>query len=85
MLESKLQSTIIKTLEEKGYYLIKVIRANKNGIPDLIVLKGGKTLFIEAKAEKGVLSKLQAFRIEELARHGFETLIVNSLSQIEKL
>jgi len=43
--EQKVQSKRIKDLEKEGYYVIKLIKTNKNGIPDLIALH----------PEKGVL------------------------------
>ena len=38
MTEQQIQSKRIKELEEQGYYVIKLIQTNKNGIPDLIAL-----------------------------------------------
>jgi Holliday junction resolvase len=72
MLESKLQSKIIKKLELNGFYVVKIIRANKSGFPDLLVLKDGKTVFIEVKQPKGVVSELQKLRKKQLEEQGFE-------------
>lgn len=72
MLESKLQSKIIKKLESNGFYVVKIIRANKSGFPDLLVLKDGKTTFIEVKQPKGVVSELQKLRKKQLEEQGFE-------------
>jgi len=46
-----------------------------NGIPDLMALKDGKTMFIEVKTPKGILSELQKIRIEQLRKQGFEVKI----------
>lgn len=46
-----------------------------NGIPDLMALKDGKTMFIEVKKPKGILSELQKIRIEQLRKQGFEVKI----------
>jgi len=74
MKEQGYQNKIIRRLEEKGYYVIKLIKTNKNGIPDLVALKDGcKPLFIECKTERGKVSKLQEFRLKELKNRGFET------------
>jgi Holliday junction resolvase len=70
MLESKLQAKLIKQYEKEGYYVIKVIRANKSGIPDLLLIKDGVASWVEVKAERGVLSPMQKHRIEELQRAG---------------
>lgn len=77
MLESKIQAKIIKRFTDAGYLVIKLIKTSKNGIPDLMALKDGKTLFIEVKRPLlGKLSKVQEYRIKELKEYGFETLIL---------
>ena len=80
MRESQIQSKKIKELEAQGYYVIKLIKTNKNGIPDLIAIpKNSNVLFVEVKAEKGRVSPLQHFRIEELENHGIKTEIYKPL------
>ncbi len=80
MRESQIQSKKIKDLEAQGYYVIKLVKTNKNGIPDLIAIpKNSDVLFVEVKAEKGRVSPLQQFRIEELKKHGIETEIYKPL------
>lgn len=75
MSEAAYQSKLIKELEAKGYYVLKLIRTNKNGIPDLLALKPDDVLFIEVKGIKGVLSPLQKYRIQELINNGFKAEI----------
>lgn len=76
MRESQIQSKKIKELEAQGFYVIKLVKTNKNGIPDLIAIpKNSDVLFVEVKAEKGRVSPLQQFRIEELENHGIKTEI----------
>ena len=77
ILESKIQAKIINYYESKGYYVIKLIKTNKNGIPDLICLKDGKAFFVEVKSEKGKVAPLQKFRHEELLKFGFETIVLD--------
>ncbi len=77
MTEQQIQSKKIKELEDQGYYVIKLMKTNKNGIPDLLVLpKNSDAFFIEVKKEGGVLSKLQEYRINELNKHGLQTQIL---------
>lgn len=77
MLESKIQAKIIKRYTDQGYFVVKLIKTSKNGIPDLMVLKDGKVLFVEVKRPIiGKLSKVQEYRIKELKKYGFETLIL---------
>jgi Holliday junction resolvase len=78
MLESKFQSKIIKRLEADGYYVIKLIKTNKNGIPDLLALKENEIYFVEVKGVKGVLSEIQKYRIEELQKLGFKVEVIKN-------
>lgn len=76
MTEQQIQAKKIKELEENGYYVIKLVKTNKNGIPDLIAIpKNSDVLFIEVKTDVGRLSKLQEYRIKELNNHGIKTQI----------
>jgi len=80
MKESQIQSKKIKELEAQGYYVIKLIKTNKNGIPDLIAIpKNSDVLFIEVKGPKGSTSHLQDWRMEELEKHGIKTEIYKPL------
>jgi Holliday junction resolvase len=79
MTEQQYQTKIIKEYEAKGWYVLKLIRTNKVGIPDLLCLKDKeKPLFIEVKAMNGVLSKLQEFRIDELNSFNFDAVVLKS-------
>ena len=73
MTEQQLQTKKIKELEAQGYYVIKLTRTNKNGIPDLIAIPpGSDVLFVEVKAPNGKLSALQEYRIKELKSYGIK-------------
>ena len=74
--ESQVQSKIIKELESKGYYLIKLIKTNKNGIPDLLAVRKNEIYFIEVKRKDGKLSKIQEYRIRELESKGFKVDVI---------
>lgn len=77
---SKHQTKIINEYKKRGYYVINLIKTNKNGLPDLLCLKDGeKPLFIECKEKSDTLKPLQEFRIKELKKLGFEAFISKSL------
>lgn len=72
MTEQQIQSKRIKQLEKEGYYVLKLIKTNKNGIPDLLALHPTKgVLFSEVKTPTGKVSDLQKFRLNELRKQGF--------------
>ena len=76
MTEQQIQSKRIKELEADGYYVIKLIKTNKNGIPDLLAIPpNAGVLFSEVKTPSGVVSKLQEYRHKELTNKGFNVEI----------
>lgn len=70
--EQAYQNKVIKALEERGYYVLKLITTNKNGIPDLLALKQCEVWFIEVKARGGRISPLQEYREKELKKKHFK-------------
>lgn len=75
---SKYQSKIIKQYEEKGWYVINLIKTNKNGISDLLCLKDGfRPLFIECKEPKDTLKTLQEYRLKEVKKYGANSIVLH--------
>lgn len=74
-LESKIQAKIIKRLTQEGWLCVKLIKTNCNGIPDILCLKDGKSMFVEVKRESGVLSELQKVRINQLKKQNFDVRV----------
>lgn len=70
------QKEIIKEYEDNGYLVLKTIRLNKSGYPDIIALKGGKAIFIEVKEANDILKPLQKKRIDELILKGFTAFCI---------
>jgi hypothetical protein len=69
---SKFQTKIIEEYQAKGYLVLKTIRLNVNGYPDLICTKPTEpTIFIEIKEAKDTLKPLQKLRIDQLNELGF--------------
>lgn len=90
MLESAIQSKIIEKVEAKGCLAIKIMRANKNGIPDLCILTpNGRVVFIEVKKPGGIASKLQEYYIGFIRKLGIPAAICYSwedaVAMVDKL
>ena len=76
MTEQQIQDKRIKELEGQGYFVIKLIVTNKNGIPDLLAIPPeSNVLFSEIKKPDGKISRLQEFRMKQLSDHGCKTEI----------
>ena len=77
--ESSYQKTLIKQFESEGYLVLKLIQVQKAGYPDLLLMKpNGEIRFVEVKAKRGRLSKIQKYRIDELKRLGFDVEVAKS-------
>ena len=68
---SKFQTNTIKKLKKQGWKVLKIIRLNESGYPDLLALKQGQAIFIECKEKNDTLKPLQLFRMNELSEIGF--------------
>lgn len=79
MLESLIQKKIIDHAKKHGWFVVKTIKLNIAGMPDILLFKAGQTIFIEVKTEKGVQSELQKLRQSQLRAQGFVCEVVRSL------
>ena len=88
MLESALQSKIIKWLESEGHYTVRVLTASKAGTPDLIVCVKGSGRFIGIEVKRpsgGVVSPLQKHHIEKIQKAGGIAGVVRSVECVKDL
>jgi len=83
MEECKIEKRLIKQVEKIGG---KAYKWNPNGVigvPDrMVLLPGGKVIFIELKAPGKKLRKIQEHRAKELRELGFQ---VECLDTVEKV
>ena len=85
MSESKLQSKILKWLKDRGFWVIKTIVTNRNGVPDIIACApDGKFVAIEVKFGKNTASKLQHWNIGELTKNNAIAFIAYDLETVEE-
>lgn len=75
-LESDIQARIIARLKAEGWLCVKLVSTNLPGIPDLLMLKDGKARFIEVKRPGNKPEPLQAYRIAQLRKAGFEVEVL---------
>ena len=79
--EQQIQKKITTQLEKDGYLVLKIIKCNKSGYPDLIAVKQNDTLFVEVKRPKGKLSELQKVRIEDMKQRGINVVVWTAYKQ----
>ena len=86
MAESKIQKQIIDYLESKGYYVVKVILANKRGVPDILFCKDGMFNAIEVKdtGKSKNVTELQKHHINLIQRSGGFAMVADSLELVKQ-
>ena len=91
MRERDIERALIKRVKEVGGEVRKVVWQGRRGAPDRLVLlpkkrrKARPLVFVELKAPKGKVSRLQALEHEILAHYGVRVVVVNSIEQIEEV
>ena len=87
--EKQVQSEIMKYIRSYGWYCIKVMKANENGVSDLLACVAGKFISIEVKAEKYVndpwkqASSWQKLQLARVQQAGGQATVVASLEQFK--
>ena len=77
--ESEIQKkSVIDYAVTLGYVVYKIKSTNKNGVPDVLLLKNEKAIFIEVKSENGVLTCQQQARIKEITDQNICVAVVHS-------
>ena len=81
ILESSIQSKIIKWLKSDGYFVTKLMGTSTNGIPDVLAIKNGKTIFVEVKRPGRKAEPLQEYRMKELNMKGALAFVAHSVEE----
>ena len=93
--ESKIQKDIIEYLEkDRGAYVLKIVKANKAGVPDIVFClpthtttqdgtTSGQFWGIEVKRKGEVASKLQKYHLQLIRNSGGRAFVAYSVLDVE--
>lgn len=85
MNESRIEERIRQGVKKRGGRAYKFVSPGLAGVPDRIVLiPGGKAVFVELKAPGEELRPLQEKRAKEIQALGFEFYKIDSLAGVEE-
>lgn len=85
MAEQKIQADILNLLKAKGAYTVKVMAANRNGVPDILACYKGHFIAIEVKNKGNKATPLQLANIEQIKEQGGYAIVAYSTYQVELL
>lgn len=83
--ERALVDQMLKYLKKIGAYTIKTADKFTSGIPDLIICYQGRTIFVEVKTIKGVVSEIQKYTLSQIAKRDCEAYVVRSLETLKEI
>lgn len=73
MKESDYERMLVQGVKHLGGRAYKWVSPGNNGVPDrIVILPGGRVVFVEMKTEKGRLSEQQKVQIKRLSELGCE-------------
>lgn len=84
--EAKIQTAILKYL--KGLpdtWCFKVMSANINGVPDLVICHQGRFIALEVKSPTGKTSAIQDYQIDRIRLAGGQAHVVRSVDEAKFL
>ena len=80
------QKFISDYLDSIGAYSVKVIKANRAGVPDILCCLpslGGRLVGVEVKKKGGVVSALQKYHIKQINDAGGLGLVAYSVQDVK--
>ena len=84
MKESEIEARLVRMVRELGGLCLKFVSPGCAGVPDrIIVLPGGRVIFVELKTEYGSLRNLQRYYIGELRERGADVRVLKGLEQVK--
>ncbi len=84
--EKRTDRILSSMVKSRGGRVIKLSDPNSSGLPDrLILLPGGRTLFVEVKSEGRKLTPLQKFTHIKLRGLGFEVHMAEKYEDLEEI
>ena len=84
MKESTIEAKLVRMVRELGGLCFKFVSPGNPGVPDrLIILPGGRVVFVELKTEVGRLATIQTWQLEEMRRRGADVRVLKGLEQVK--
>lgn len=87
--EAQVLAQVRAYLEVTGWLVMRIHQSlgSKPGLPDLICLKDGRTIYVECKSQRAgaKLSGPQEIMRQEIERHGGVYVVARSIEDVERV
>lgn len=83
MTEARIEQALTDGIRKEGGWCIKLVSPGNAGVPDrLVLLPGGKVIFVELKTDTGRPSMLQRYVIKRLMKLGMDVRILYGIKAV---
>ena len=84
MKESAIEAWMVRAVRSRGGLCYKWVSPGTTGVPDrIVILPGGRTIYVELKTEVGRLSEIQKHIHAELRKRGADVRTLYGLDQVK--
>lgn len=85
MLESAIEAKLVRGVKAAGGVAYKFVSPGTAGVPDrIVVLPGGRVIFVELKTDTGRLSPGQRVQLDKLRALGAEAVVVRGRAGVQE-
>ena len=86
MLEKTIERHLVNGVKKLGGLCYKFVSPGNQGVPDRIIITAqGRIIFAELKTDKGVVSKIQQYTINQMLSHHVDVRVLRGLEQVKEL
>ena len=86
MLEKTVERHLVEGVKKLGGLCYKFTSPGTQGVPDrLIITALGRIIFVELKTDKGILSKIQKYVIDQVMLRHADVRVLYGLEQVKEL
>lgn len=83
MREATIEARLVREVRKLGGLCYKFTSPGNPGVPDrIVILPGGRTVYVELKTEIGRLAKIQQWQLEEMRKRGADVRVLKGLDQV---
>ena len=83
--EKDIEKKLVQGVKRLGGMAYKWVSPGNNGVPDrIVVLPGGRVIFVELKTEKGRVSPIQERQIKRLRKLGCDVRVIKGMAEVEQ-
>lgn len=85
MRESTIEARLVREIKRRGGLCYKFVSPGNPGVPDrIVIMPGGRTIYVELKTEVGRLAAIQHWQIGELRARGADVRVLMGKEQVDR-